>query len=60
MSLPIAIAFNIVLCVLLLAALGWAMTRPRRLARTSLQAGAASPSSSRRSTSTTEQERRAA
>lgn len=31
MSLPIAIAFNIVLCVLLLAALGWTMTRPRRL-----------------------------
>jgi len=31
MSLPIAIAFNIVLCVLLLAALGWMMTRPRKL-----------------------------
>ncbi len=31
MSLPIAIAFNIVLCVLLLAALGWTMSRPRRL-----------------------------
>jgi len=31
MSLPLAIAFNIVLCVMLLAALGWAMTRPRRL-----------------------------
>ena len=31
MSLPIAIAFNIVLCVMLLAALGWTMTRPRRL-----------------------------
>jgi hypothetical protein len=31
MSLPLAIAFNIVLCVMLLAALGWAMTRPRKL-----------------------------
>ncbi len=31
MSLPIAIAFNIVLCVLLLAALGWTMSRPRKL-----------------------------
>jgi hypothetical protein len=31
MSLPLAIASNIVLCVLLLAALGWTMTRPRRL-----------------------------
>jgi len=31
MSLPIAIALNIVLCVLLLAALAWTMTRPRRL-----------------------------
>ncbi len=31
MSLPLAIALNIVLCVMLLAALGWAMTRPRRL-----------------------------
>jgi hypothetical protein len=31
MSLPLAIAFNIVLCVLLLGALGWAMTRPRKL-----------------------------
>jgi hypothetical protein len=31
MSLPIAIAVNIVLCVLLLAALAWTMTRPRKL-----------------------------
>ncbi len=31
MSLPIAIALNIVLCVFLLAALGWTMTRPRKL-----------------------------
>jgi hypothetical protein len=31
MSLPLAIAFNIVLCVMLLAALGWTMTRPRKL-----------------------------
>ncbi len=31
MSLPIAIALNITLCVLLLAALGWTMTRPRKL-----------------------------
>jgi hypothetical protein len=31
MSLPLAIAFNIVLCVMLLAALGWTMSRPRKL-----------------------------
>jgi hypothetical protein len=31
MSLPIAIAINIALCVLLLAALAWTMTRPRKL-----------------------------
>jgi hypothetical protein len=31
MTLPIAIALNIVLCVMLLAALGWTMTRPRKL-----------------------------
>jgi len=31
MSLPIAIALNIALCVLLLAALAWTMTRPRKL-----------------------------
>jgi hypothetical protein len=31
MSLPIAIALNITLCVLLLAALAWTTTRPRKL-----------------------------
>ena len=31
MSLPIVIAINIALCVLLLAALAWTMTRPRKL-----------------------------
>ena len=31
MSLPIAIALNITLCVLLLAALAWTLTRPRKL-----------------------------
>lgn len=31
MSLPIAIAFNIVLCVMLLAALAWTMSRPHKL-----------------------------
>ena len=31
MSLPIAIAINIVLCVTLLAALAWTMSRPRKL-----------------------------
>ncbi len=31
MSLPIAIAFNIVLCVTLLAGLAWTMSRPRKL-----------------------------
>jgi hypothetical protein len=31
MSLPLAIAINIVLCVTLLAALAWTMSRPRKL-----------------------------
>ena len=31
MSLPLAIALNSVLCVLLLAALAWTMSRPRKL-----------------------------
>jgi hypothetical protein len=31
MSLPIAIAINIGLCVLLMAALAWTMSRPRKL-----------------------------
>jgi hypothetical protein len=31
MSLPIAIALNVVLCVALLSALAWTMTRPRKL-----------------------------
>jgi len=31
MSLPLAIALNIVLCVSLLAGLAWAMSRPRKL-----------------------------
>ncbi|HXB15264.1 MAG TPA: hypothetical protein VNV44_05925 [Solirubrobacteraceae bacterium] len=31
MSLPLAIALNIVLCVSLLAGLAWTMSRPRKL-----------------------------
>ena len=31
MSLPLAITINIVLCVLLLAALAWMMSHPRKL-----------------------------